>query len=166
MHGPSCWFRLADYVYRAHESTHEHAVFLALLTRNARGGRTLALSPPSASSPPQMPNPRDSTRRCLHCLQHRDRPPSPSPSPPHRGRRCRLVLLHRGGTRNRGDLAAAPLFFSTAETEPHLIHRGGRTLGNPLAVASTVSNVESDPPSTSASPTHWSSRASPWASPL
>jgi hypothetical protein len=136
---------------RIHPRAHS---FLALLTRNARGGRTLALSPPSASSPPQMPNPRDSTRRCLHCLQHRDRPPSPSPSPPHRGRRCRLVLLHRGGTRNRGDLAAAPLFFSTAETEPHLIHRGGRTLGNPPAAASTVSNVESDPPSTSASPTH------------
>jgi hypothetical protein len=137
-------------VYRAHE----HAVFSALLTRNARGGRTLALSPSSASSPPRLPNPRDSTRRRLHRLQRRDRPSSPSPSPPHRGRRRRLILFHRGGTRNRGDLAAAPLFFSTAETKPHLIHRGGRTLGNPPAIASTVSNAESDPPSTSVSPTH------------
>jgi hypothetical protein len=131
--------------------------FSAHHTCNARGGWTLALSSLSAS-PPWRPNPRDSTRRRLQRLQRRDRSTLPSPSPPHRPRRRRLVLLHRRGTRNRGDWAAAPLFFSTAETGPHSIHRGGRTLEILPAVASTVSNAESDPPSTSASPTHWPSR--------
>jgi hypothetical protein len=128
--------------------------YSAHLIRNARGSRTLALSSSAASSPPRRPNPRDSTRRRLQRLQRTDRPSSPSPSPPHRPRRRCLVLLHQRGTRNRRDRAVAPLFFSTAETESHLIHRGGRTLEILPAVASTVSNAESDPPSTSASPTH------------
>jgi hypothetical protein len=117
------------------------------------------LSPPSdCSSPPRRPNPRDSTRRCLQRLLHRDRPSSPSASPLHRPNRGRLGLLHRRGARNRGDRAAIALFFSTVEIEPHSLHRGGRTLEILPVVAFIVSNAESDPPSTSSSRTHWPSR--------
>jgi hypothetical protein len=84
-------------VYRAHESTHEHAVFSALLTRNARGGRTLALSPPSASSPPRLPNPRDSPPPVAFTVSNIETD------------RRRIHLLHR----IEGDVVA--LFFFTGE---------------------------------------------------
>jgi hypothetical protein len=92
---------------RIHTRAHS---FSAHLTRNARGGRTLALSPPSASSPPWRLNPRDSTRRRLHLLHCIDRdaialffftgegpgivetePPPPCSSPPQRPSRIRSI---------------------------------------------------------------------------
>jgi hypothetical protein len=131
VHGPSRRFRPAEYVYRAHDSTHEYAVIqltspvttwrpnpshyrrclLVLLHRRDR----------AAFAPPRRPNPRDSTRRRLHRLQ-------------------------------RGDRAVVSLFFSTAKTEPPSLHRGSRTLEILPTVAFSVSNAETDPPSPSASP--------------
>jgi hypothetical protein len=149
----------------------EHAFFSALLTRNARGGRTLAQSPPSASSPPLLPNhrliavvsffstaaaepieilPPSFHRLRIHLLHRRD---PESPSPPQRRRR--LVLLHRGRDPESRRRWRRPLvLLHHRDKALVLLPRGGRTLGNPHAVASSVSNAESDPPSTSASPTH------------
>jgi hypothetical protein len=141
----------------------EHAFFSALLTHNTRGGRTLAQSPSSASSPPQLSNPSLIAAMSFFSTAAAE----PIEILPLLFHRRRIHLLHRiegdvvalffftgEGTRNHGGGGAAPSFFSTAEIEPNLIHRGGRTLGNPPVVASSVSNAESDPPSTSASPTH------------
>jgi hypothetical protein len=158
-------------VYRAHESSNRARIFSALLTRNTRGGRTLAQSPPSASSPPRLPNPRliaiviffstavaepieilppSFHRRRIHLLHRRD---PESPSPPQSRRR--LVLLHRGrGPESRRRWRRPLVLLHRRDRALVLLHRNGRTLSNPPAVASSVSNAESDPPSNSASPTH------------
>jgi hypothetical protein len=146
-------------VYRAHESSNRAHIFSAHLSRNARGGRTPAKSPPSASSPPRPPNPRliaavsffstgaaehieilppSFHRRRIHLLHHRD---PESPSPPQRCRR--LILPHREGTRNRGGGGAAPSFFSSAETETSIFSTAAVERRVPYAVASSVPNVES-----------------------
>jgi hypothetical protein len=144
-------------VYRAHESSNRARIFSAHLTCNARGGRTLAQSPPSASSPPRPPNPRLITavsffstavaehieilppsfhNRRIHLLHRRD---PESPSPPQRRRR--LILPHREGTRNRGGGGAAPSFFSTAETETSIFSTAAAERRVPYAVASSVPNA-------------------------
>jgi hypothetical protein len=144
----------------------EDAFFSAQLTRNARGGRTLAQSPSSASSPPRLPNPRliaavsffstraaepieipppppSFHRRRIHLFHRRD---PESPSPPQRRRR--LVFLHSGrGPESRRQCHRPLVLLHRRDRALVLLHRGGRTLGNPPAVASSVSNSQSDPPS-------------------
>jgi hypothetical protein len=99
VHGPSRWFRQQFTCIGPTNPATEHAFFSAHLTRNARGGRTLAQSPPSHSSPPLLPNrrliaavsffstaaaepkeilPPSFHRRRIHLLHRRD-PESPSP---------------------------------------------------------------------------------------
>jgi hypothetical protein len=136
-------------VYRAHESNNRAHIFSAHLSRNARGSRTLAQSPSSASSPPRPPNPRliaavsfFSTAAAEHIkilpLSFHRRDPE-SPSPPQRRRR--LILPHREGTRNRGGGGAAPSFFSTAETETSIFSTAAAERRVPYAVASSVPNA-------------------------
>jgi hypothetical protein len=152
---PAIW---AAYVYRTHESRNRALIFSAHLSRNARGGRTLAKSPPSAS-PPRPSNPKliaavsffstaaaeyteilpPSFHRRRILLLHRRDPDSPSPPQ----RRCRLILPLREGTRNRGGGCAAPSFFSSAETETSIFSTTAAERRVPYAVASSVPNVES-----------------------
>jgi hypothetical protein len=152
----------------------EDAFFSAQLTRNARGGRTLAQSPSSFSSPPRLPNPRliavvsffstavaepieilpPSFHRCRIHLLHRRDPESTSPPQ----RRRRFVFLHRVRGPESRRRCCRPLFLLHRRDRALVpLHRGGRTLNLSVynsAVASSVYNSKSDPPSTSASPTH------------
>jgi hypothetical protein len=161
---PAIW---AAYVYRAHESRNRALIFSAHLSRNARGGRTLAKSPPSASSPPRPSNPRliaavsffstaateyteilpPSFHRRRILLLHRRDPDSPSPPQ----RRSRRILPLREGTGNRGGGCAAPSFFSSVETETSIFSTTAAERRVPYAVASSVPNVES--------PTHFDTAA-------